>query len=442
MQLSDEGVAADAPAPPPRDTPRWMLTSPTTLLVILALINFLNYVDRYVIAGVLPFLQDPVDGLGLNDDQTGWLGTAFMLVHSVASVPLGYLADRFLRKRLIAMGVALWSLATTLGAFVNTFGHMFIARAAVGVGEATYAPAATALISDRFTAKHRARVLGVFQLGMVLGSAAGLIAGGAVADRWGWRPAFLVVGIPGFILAVLVLLVYEAPPSTRRRTTTQVARLRIAPGEAASWSAAAWITAAGILTTFFTGALGFWAPVHILRTLYGGDKSHMGEVVLSFGPLGICASIAGVLVSSLIADRLERRYPGGGRLYTIAAGVLISAPFAAIAFLATQPVVLYVTLVLGVFFNVWYIGPILAALHDVVPPRLRATATGAYFLLIHLLGDAFSPVIVGKVGTATGSLSYGLLLATGLMSLAGFAALAALPASRRVAQLKEKAGGA
>jgi MFS family permease len=165
----------------------------------------------------------------------------------------------------------------------------------------------------------------------------------------------------------------------------------------------------------------------------------MGEVVLAFGPLGIAASIAGVAVSSLIADRLDRRHPGAGRLYTIAAGVLISAPCAAIAFLARDAATLYITLVVGVFFNVWYIGPILAALHDVVPPRLRATATGAYFLLIHLLGDACSPVIVGKIGEATGSLANGLLLATGLMACSGFAALAALPASRRVARLKHSA---
>lgn len=441
MHLPAAAAAEDAPAPPPPGTPRWVLTSPTTLLVILALINFLNYVDRYVIGALVPFLMDTRagGGLGLDEDQIGLLATAFMLVHSVASVPLGYLADRYLRKRLIAMGVGLWSVATAVAGFAQSFAQIFLARAAVGIGEATYAPAASALISDRFTPRMRARVLGVFQLGMVLGSAIGLVAGGLVAHALGWRAAFMVVGLPGLVLAGLVLLVYEPDPSTRRQTPARglpASSLRIQPGAPGSWGAAAWITATGILTTFFTGALGIWAPQFLLVLLYGGDKNMMGEVTMRFGPLAVGAGVLGTLCGSYIADRLERLRPGAGRLYTVATGVLISAPCAALAFLSSSGTVIYVALTVGVFFNVWYVGPILAALHDVVPPRLRATATGAYFFLIHLLGDAISPYIVGRMARETGELSHGLLLATALMALSAVTALSAVPASRRVAKLK------
>jgi MFS transporter, Spinster family, sphingosine-1-phosphate transporter len=389
-------AAGDDDAPPqalPPPTSRLAIVSPSSLLVILALINFLNYVDRFVISALIPFLQDPVTGLGLTSAQIGRLQTAFMIVHSVASVPLGYLADRWLRKRLIAGGVALWSLATAAAAFAQSYGQLFVARAAVGIGEATYAPAASALISDRFPVAMRARALGIFQLGMVLGGAAGIVAGGLVASRWGWRAAFLVVGLPGLALAVLALLVHEAPVALRRKPAAAVAPAgAMGPTEdQGSWGAMAWITVAGILITFFTGAVTFWAPTFILRSLYDGDAAMMGRVVMTFGPLTVAASIAGVLTGSAIADRLERVRPGAGRLLTIAAGVLLSAPCAAVAFVATTGALQYLMLALGVFFNVWYVGPILAVLHDVVPARLRATATGAYFLLIHLLGDAISP---------------------------------------------------
>src|SRR6185503_7160880 len=203
-----------------------------------------------------------------------------------------------------------------------------------------------------------------------------------------------------------------------------------------SWGAAAWITLTGILTTFFTGALGIWAPQFLLELFYSGDKNLMGEVTLRFGPLAVVAGVLGTLCGSLVADRLERARPGAGRLYTIAIGVLVSAPCAALAFLSSHATLIYVALSIGVFFNVWYVGPILAALHDVVPPRLRATATGAYFFLIHLLGDAISPYIVGRIARDTGSLSRGLLLATALMALAAVTSLSAVPASRRVAKLK------
>src|SRR5688572_11825564 len=130
----------------------WRVSSPYQVLAILTFINFLNYVDRMVLSGILPKLQDPVaaGGLGLTSSQAGLLQAASMVVHSVASIPLGIAADRFLRRRLIALGVGLWSIATALAGFARSYGQLFVSRAAVGIGEASYAPAATALISEYF----------------------------------------------------------------------------------------------------------------------------------------------------------------------------------------------------------------------------------------------------------------------------------------------------
>lgn len=414
---------------------RGALASPTALLIILALINFLNYVDRFVIGGLTVILQDPNKGLGLSSKQIGFLSSAFMIVHSVASIPLGLLADRYLRKRLISFGVMLWSIMTAAAAFASSFGQLFVSRAAVGIGEATYAPAASALISDRFHPAQRARALGAFQLGMVLGSAVGLIAGGIVGQHWGWRAAFVVVGLPGILLAVLMLLVYE-PVRPRRPRRSAGFSFRVPSGTPYSLSAAFWIACAGIGTTFFTGGLAIWGPKFMLRVLHGGDLSYTTQVSLTFGPLVLVASVLGTLAGGTVADRLERQRAGTGRLLTVAISIFGAAPCAAVAFLSTNPLVLYSMLFCGAFFAVFYVGPILAALHDVVPPEIRATATGAYFAAIHLLGDALSPTVVGWIDDATGSLQLGLLVATGVLLLGGVAALFALSGSRRVALAK------
>lgn len=430
--------------------------SPAAILAILALINFINYVDRQVIAPLAVLLVRPESegGLGLSQTQFGLLYTAFMIVHSLASVPLGILADKFARTRLIAVGVGVWSMATALAAFARSFAGLFVARAAVGIGEATYAPAASALISDTFSPAARARALGIFQVGMVLGGAVGVVIGGIVGGKYGWRAAFLVVGLPGLVLAALALLIVEprrgraaaaaggsekaeagADPHGRHRREPGTS-LAMEARELVRSPALVWINVAGILITFFTGALLAWVVKFIIGYHYGGDASKLAQVTLTFGIIATAASIMGTLAGSFVADRIEKRRPGEGRLLAIAIGTFATAPCAVAALWAPSRPLLLALLTLGVFFNVWYVGPVLAALHDVVPAKYRGTATGAYFLLIHLLGDAISPAIVGMVADATHSLRIGLLVAIAVLVLGGIAALCAIPGSRRIARLK------
>ncbi len=433
---SEEEDAPVVLVAPPDATPAspWRIDSAGALLAILALINLLNYVDRYVIAGLVPFLRKPVleGGLGLSLRDTGLFQTAFMAVHSIASIPLGVLAERRSRKRLIAMGVGVWSVATGLAGFATGFWHMFFARASVGIGEATYAPAASALISQKFKRASRAKALAIFQLGTVIGSAGGIALGGLIASRLGWRAAFFIVGVPGLALAALVLFVREPalPPRPVERAASASQLMAATPP--GSIPAVLAIQVAGICFAFFTGAIGTFGPTYLLAVRFGGDASHMKEVVLTFGPIIVGAGVLGAVTGSFVADRLETWRPGIGRLLTIAIGAFVSAPFAATAFLSSSIPVQDIALGLGVFFNVWYIGPILAALHDVVPVHLRATVTGIYFCLIHALGDAISPWIVGTLGDMTGSLRLGLLVTTAVMSVGGIAALAAVPGARKV----------
>lgn len=170
-------------------------------LGLLSLINLLNYIDRNVIYALFePIKQD----LGLTDSQLGWLGSAYILVFSVAALPFGVLSDLRSRRAVIAGGVTVWSAFTFLSGLVQSFGQLFTCRAAVGVGEAAYGPAASSLVADYFPGQRRAVAMGILSSGIALGGVLGLLLGGWLESVYGWRVAFMTVGVPGFVCAALV----------------------------------------------------------------------------------------------------------------------------------------------------------------------------------------------------------------------------------------------
>ena len=170
-------------------------------LGLLALINLLNYIDRNVIYALFePIKRD----LGLTDGQLGWLGSAYILVFSVASLPLGVLSDLRSRRAVIAGGVTIWSACTFLSGLVRSYWQLFTCRAAVGVGEAAYGPAAASLVADYFPGQRRAMAMGILASGVSLGGVLGLLLGGLLESEYGWRVAFMTVGVPGFVCALLV----------------------------------------------------------------------------------------------------------------------------------------------------------------------------------------------------------------------------------------------
>jgi MFS family permease len=362
-----------------------------------------------------------------------------MIVHSVASIPLGILADRWLRPRVVAIGVGLWSVATAAAGLARGYAELFVARAAVGIGEAAYAPAASSLISDRFKPEARARALAIFQLGMLVGTSAGIVAGGVVAEEFGWRAAFFIVGLPGLVLTVLAMMLHDEPRAPRPATVGgpndhgASALLRsTTPGVRA---ALVLINVTGILITFFVGAVGLWGIKFLVQYHFAGDTDRVGEATLMFGLIGTLAGVGGAITGSMIADRIERRRPGAGRLLTIAFGVLVGGPCAGLALITDSLLGVAISLTIGVFFISWYVGPVIAALHDVVAPHHRATATGAYLFLVHALGDGISPGVVGIIKDHA-SLRTGLLISLLPMMVGGLTALAAAPHAIRVAESK------
>src|SRR6266568_4428226 len=174
--------------------------------IILFTINVLNYADRYVLPAILPKARQD---LGLTTIEEGLLGSSFLLVYGLTTLPLGVCADRGVRKNIIGLCVGVWSVATTLGGLSRNFWQLISARTVLGIGEAGYGPASISMLGDFFTKAHRGRVLSYWSVGNVVGAAIGFTFGGLVADALGWRWAFYMVGIPGLIAAFLAWRISE-----------------------------------------------------------------------------------------------------------------------------------------------------------------------------------------------------------------------------------------
>lgn len=360
-------------------------------LAVLTLINFVNYIDRQIIFPLFSLIKQDFQ---VSDFQLGLLGAVFSVVHSLATIPLGLLADRTGRNRVITAGVLFWSAATFLSGMVTSFRSLFAARALVGVGEAAYTPAATATITAVFPRELRARVQGVFNLGMFVGGAVGLALGGVLAEWVGWRPAFFVVGIPGLLLALTVFRLPEAPrPEPDSVERIPIRELLRVPAYVA-------VLASSLLITFAGQAYIAWGTEFVRR--YKGFG--LREAGLSLGIVVVVAGMFGVLAGSALADWLAHRYPWG-RVLTVVLGFLISAPFVLWALHTPDKRLFLAAFFLGSFFMTWYHGPVTAILHDLIPSRAHATAMGVYLFTVNFFGTTWAPAVIGKIADRAGLLA-------------------------------------
>jgi MFS transporter, Spinster family, sphingosine-1-phosphate transporter len=275
-----------------------------TALALLTLVNLLNYLDRYVPAALFESLRR--SELRLDDGQLGLLMTSFMLVYMVASPVFAWLADRGgSRPRRLAVGVLIWSAATFLGGLARSYPELFLARAAVGVGEAAYATVAPALLADLFDKERRGRVFSVFYAAIPVGSALGYVVGGLVDRTLGWRAAFFVAGVPGAVLALLTWRLADPPRGAREE-----------PGAAAGPGGGAGayrrlarnrpyllLVAGYTAYTFAMGAMGAWLPAFLerVRGLPGAEAS------VTFGAILVLTGFAGTFGGGFAGDRLLRR---------------------------------------------------------------------------------------------------------------------------------------
>ena len=368
-------------------------------IIILTSINLVNYLDRFIISALLPFIKQD---LNLTDAQLGLLHTSFTIGYLASSPALGLLGDRMSRKWLASACVFLWSIATALSGRAQSYGSLQIVRSIVGIGEAGYGPVAPTIISDSYSENVRSRMLSIYFVGTPLGSAIGIILGGTWGQHFGWRTAFLVAAVPGLILAVLALFIKEPPRSTAAVDTPSIGHTLKALFRTPAYL---YNVAGTTALTFAVGGLAYWFPSFLSRAR-GWDVSQATQL---FGSTTVVAGITGTIFGGFLADiwhaRNRKAY-----FYVSAIGMMLATPMAVASILIESRAWAIPFVFLTVFFLFFNTGPLNAAIISVVHPRMKATAMALNILFIHLLGDAISPVLMGRISDVTDSLTAGMMV--------------------------------
>jgi MFS family permease len=376
-------------------------------LFVLTLCYMLAYVDRQIVA----FLIDPMKReLSITDTQIGMLGIWFALFYTVFGMLCGYLADRYNRRTIIAVGVFLWSITTALGAVVRSYATLALARMGVGLGEATMNPCAFSMVSDYFPKDRLATALSVYMMGIQLGSGLALIIGGAAVHAISlmppvdvpglgvlsaWRLTFLAVGVPGLLFVLLVMTVKE--PVRRNVIRDAQGRMKAMPlRDALSQIFARWRSVIGIALMISSQAmcnysLLNWGPAYFER-VHGWSRDRIG---LTLGTIAITAGCIGLVAGGRLADRWIKQGVVDGTLRVgliSLVGVGVSLPM---AMLWSDPDHAVATLVFAVFFIGLPIGCSYAALQHIFPNQMRGVASSVVLLVVNFVGIGLGWLLPG-----------------------------------------------
>ena len=394
---------------------RWR-RAPGVVLGALTALNALNYLDRYVVAATLPLI---LGDLAISDAKGGLLQSLFIVTYALVCPAAGWLGDQSNRLRLAAGGVFVWSLATVASGLAPTYALLLVARAVTGVGEACYAVVTPSLLSDCYRPDRRARALGVFYAAIPVGSALGYIVGGLVGEAHGWRRAFFVAGAPGMALAFLLWLLEEPRRGALDESAPGVVPSGLGPSLRALARRRSYLvnTAAQVIYTFAIGGLATWMPTYFVRE----RGIPLATAASTFGLVLVAAGFLGTLLGGRLSDALARRV--GGAHFVLSGWSLVgSIVFTLPAVLAPSPMIFwpatFITLLL-LFMN---IGPLNAAMANVLPPDLRARGFAVTTGVMHLLGDAASPWLIGVASDAVG-LTLPVLVTGSLLVVAGIVLL-------------------
>jgi MFS family permease len=393
-------------------------------LILLLTINFFNYFDRQVLSAVVPKIQDEFfaggklkGGVGDETAQAllnwmkdtlkfepekaliGSLALAFMAAYMLLAPLFGWLAERYPRWPLVAFGVLLWSLATGGSGLAVSFGLLFLTRCFVGVGEAAYGPVAPAMISDYYPVSKRGQVLAWFYVAIPVGSALGYVGGGQIAAWTGdWRWAFYIAVIPGIILGAWCFCMKEPPrgQSDLGQTASPPRKAKLRDYGIILRNPSYMLCTLGMTAmTFALGGIGFWMPYYIYRFRQGADLDTANTY---FGAIVVIAGLAATLLGGWAGDKLRNKYPGAYFLVSGAA-MLVGFPIS-VAMLYVPFPWAWVLIFLACFALFFNTGPTNTILANVIHPSLRASAFALNILVIHALGDAISPMIMGLLADA------------------------------------------
>ena len=378
------------------------------MVILLTVLYMFSFLDRTIIV----LLIEPIKAdLGLTDTQLSLLyGFAFALFYTFLGIPIARLADRRNRRNIVIAGVVIWSVMTAICGLTKSFGQLFIARIGVGVGEAALSPAAYSLISDSFPPNERAKAMSFYTMGLYLGVGAALLLGGVVID-WvasidtitlpifgeirAWQATFLAVGLPGLMLAALMLTVREPRRREMGSAVASDAADYVSLPDAFAWFAKRWrfhivCCCAMACLVLYSYSLTAWTPSFFIRT-YGWSSlevsRYYGLIVLIFGP-------AGILFGGWWASRRAARgdIVANVRVAVVCFALLIVP--AGVLTLLSDPYQALVLMAVVKFVSGLPLGIAVAAIHEVTPNRLRAQAVGLYLFAVNLIGLGFGPMAV------------------------------------------------
>jgi MFS family permease len=362
------------------------------VLGVLVVVYVTNYVDRQLMS----ILIEPIKAeFGASDKVMGLLtGFAFAIFYTVAGIPVARLADVWVRRSVIALALTIWSGMTALTGFSRTFLELALVRIGVGIGEAGGTPPSHALISDYFPPSRRATALGVFSLGVPLGTMLGYSAGGWLGEHFGWRTAFLWMGLPGVALALLVRFTVREPrhgqfdpprPAGASRATTRDV-LRHLFGLASF----RWLVPGVCLASFSGYGFAIWKPVFLMRV----HDFSMSQAGLWVGLLSGATGFLSTLAGGFVADWLARRDPAWA-LRLCAFSILAALPFQLAFLLYPDPMVALALFIPGGLVGGMWPPPSYAATQNLVPPHMRALASAILLFFLNLIGLGAGPFAVG-----------------------------------------------
>ena len=384
------------PAPNPPDTPAepppedYSAGYKRFVLVMLTLVYAFNFIDRQI----LVILQEPIkNDMGLSDAQLGLLsGFTFAVVYVSAGIPLAYWADRSNRRNIVAAALAIWSAMTALSGLAQNYTQLLLARLGVGLGEAGGSPPAHAMISDYYPPRQRATALSFYSSGIYLGVLVGFALGGVLAEAFGWRVAFMALGLPGVLFALLLWLSVREP----RRGRWDTGQAAAAPSLGRTLGLlrrrrAFWYLALGCAFTSFSayGNSNFW-PSLLIRS----HGMSVAEVGLALSLVSGISGAIGTFSGGFLVDRLsgkDRRWYAWMPLLGVA---LAAAPYY-FAILSHDTTAALIILFLALMVKSFYLGPCIAASHAMVPPRMRALTSAVLFFILNMIGLGLGPLFTG-----------------------------------------------
>lgn len=358
-------------------------------LAILTIVYAFNFIDRQILVVLQPLIKAELD---LNDTQLGLLsGFSFAIFYTVLGIPIARLADRSNRKNIIAAALAIWSGMTAVCGLAQNFVQLLLARVGVGIGEAGCSPPAHSMISDLFDPKRRATALAVYSAGLYLGVLVGYSLGGVLGQSYGWRTTFLIVGLPGVLMAILLWSTVREPArapqdlaakSTLSDTVKDLMALKCFP----------YIAFGCALSAFVSYGTTNFMPSYLVR-YHGIELSQIGVML---GVTGGGGGIIGTFLGGYLTDKFGKK-DARWYLWLPAITAIISFPFGALAFNSDNTTLVLVGYFLFAVAGTLYLAPAIAVSHRLVSPTKRAMTSAVLFLVLNLIGLGMGPVIVGAL---------------------------------------------